>query len=502
MNRRVLVVDDSPDLLAGTRFFLRERFEVHTALGGSDALELCRTKGPYAVVVTDQDMPGMSGIEFLAQLRKDWPDTVRIMLTGYAELDVAVRALHEGAIFRFLAKPVPPVELCAAVEAAVERVGELEQERLVTEQLQLSRESLLSLTETLEKRMTDQLVRLGGLQQFASDLRDARSLRVIAGALAHAASKLTGGRAATARLEAPRTEGGIVEHAGPSPGAKIHTEPVVTDGRMLGHLEVDAWSRTLGPLNESDRRSLASLAATAAIAAHKVIHRAERDEAQHATIFALARLAEYRDDETGRHLERVSEYCRVLAHGLREDGHETSVITDSYVEDLVLSAPLHDIGKVGIPDAILHKPGPLDEAEWVIMRKHPTIGAETLRNVLESSGEQSFLRMAHEIAWCHHEKWDGSGYPRGLRQEEIPLAARIMALADCYDALTSRRPYKEEWTHAAARAWIVEQSGQHFDARLVSVFEKRADAFDEVRRRLADDERSIAAHAERASRVA
>ena len=280
------------------------------------------------------------------------------------------------------------------------------------------------------------------------------------------------------------------------------SEPIASGEFVLGHVTVEERTEQGHVLGEADRRTLASLAASTAVAAHSHIRLRERDDAQHATIFALARLAEYRDDETGKHLERVSEYCRLLAEGLREDGHHLGVITDPFVRDIVLSAPLHDIGKVGIPDSILLKPGPLTEEEWEVMRWHPTIGAETLRNTLETFGEQSFLRMALEIAWCHHEKWDGSGYPRGLHGEETPLAARIMALADCYDALTTKRPYKEAWPHEEAVAWISEQSGKHFDPRVVEAFEKRAQRFDEVRRNLADDGTALSPRAARSQPVA
>jgi Response regulator containing a CheY-like receiver domain and an HD-GYP domain len=128
-------------------------------------------------------------------------------------------------------------------------------------------------------------------------------------------------------------------------------------------------------------------------------------------------------------------------------------------------ALLHDIGKMGIPDAILLKPGPLDEKEWAIMRTHPTLAVELLRPI-------AFLAPALDIPWCHHEKWDGTGYPRGLRGEEIPLPARIFAVVDVYDALTSDRPYRAAWSQERALAYIREQAGRHFDPRVVEVFEQ------------------------------
>jgi putative two-component system response regulator len=232
--------------------------------------------------------------------------------------------------------------------------------------------------------------------------------------------------------------------------------------------------------------ALRAIASATAVACFNVLRRVERDEAQQATIVALARLAEQRDNETGKHLERVSQYCRLIAEGLREDGHFRESITDAWIDDLARSAPLHDIGKVGIPDAILLKPAKLTPEEWTIMKRHTEIGAATLREVIREDREQDFLRMSLEIAWCHHEKWDGSGYPRGLAGDDIPLSARIVAIADVYDALTTVRPYKDAWSHERAVEWIRQGAGTHFDPRAAQSFLARNARADFIRARLAD----------------
>jgi putative two-component system response regulator len=170
------------------------------------------------------------------------------------------------------------------------------------------------------------------------------------------------------------------------------------------------------------------------------------------------------------------------------------------VADLVRSSPLHDIGKVGIPDRILLKPGKLDAREWDIMRTHAELGARTLEEIIvHQENEQTFLEMSMRIAWCHHEKWDGTGYPRNLSGEQIPLEARILAIADVYDALTSRRPYKEPWLHAEAVRWIAEAAGSHFDPRCVRVFVRRNQEVDAVRQRLADTDEDLARLSHRAA---
>ncbi len=203
-------------------------------------------------------------------------------------------------------------------------------------------------------------------------------------------------------------------------------------------------------------------------------------------LFTLAKLAESRDSETGMHLERIAEYSRILGETMRRAGHASGIDT-TYVDWLATASQLHDIGKVAIPDAILRKAGPLTEAETRIMRAHSTIGGDTLRSVLDRySGAQAVLRMAMEIAYSHHERWDGNGYPRGLSGEQIPLAARIVALADAYDAITSRRPYKLAEPHDEALRRIDIDRGTHFDPEVVDAFDACKDAFEQVQRRMMD----------------
>ncbi len=206
--------------------------------------------------------------------------------------------------------------------------------------------------------------------------------------------------------------------------------------------------------------------------------------AQAATIFALATLAEHRDDDTGRHLERVAAYCRILAGDMRRTPRYAALLTDQYLDNLLRAAPLHDIGKVAIPDAILLKPGKLSAEEFEQMKRHTTIGADTLRAVRAQYPGNAFLTMGIEIAESHHEKWDGSGYQQGLVGEAIPVAARIVAVADVYDAVRSRRSYKPALPHAAAKDIIIEGRGAHFDPAVVDAFAARNDEFEAVRNAL------------------
>ncbi len=486
MKHKILVVDDMADILVGFRHILADAYEVHTAESGAEALELCREEGPFAVVLTDQGMPGMNGTELLAHMRRGWPDTVRVMMTGYANLELAIEALHEGAIFRFIQKPFRPQEILDVVEAAMERFDRLHEERVLTEQLQFSRESLLALTESLEHRLASQIGRMRGLQRFALDLARTRSLDDVAQQTASSASRLLSSRPVEVVLEDPNDGLRAQTLRGGELPREVHEETIQSLEETIGTIRVAARTKEGIPLDESDREILSSLACVGAIAASQLIALRARDLANDTTLCALERLAEHRDDETSKHLERLRLYSGLLAREMRTQPRFQATIDDVYVRELCAAAPLHDIGKVGIPDSILLKPGPLTQAEWEVMRKHTTIGARTLRNVMENTSETSVLRMAHEIAWAHHERWDGTGYPRGLTGAEIPLAARIVAVADCYDALTTWRPFRSPWTHDETVAFLREQSGRQFDPAIVEAFEICAEDFDRIRERMAD----------------
>lgn len=217
----------------------------------------------------------------------------------------------------------------------------------------------------------------------------------------------------------------------------------------------------------------------------------EISEAQLATINALSRMAESRDEDTGTHIERTQGFCKMLAQRLVGTGVFRDAIDDEFIEDIYHAAPLHDIGKVGIPDHILLKPGKLTKEEFESMKSHVNIGADTLAAVHRQYPKNGMLRMGIAIARHHHEKWDGSGYPDGLSGDAIPLPARIMALADVYDALRAKRPYKEPFDHYRATAIIFEGSGKHFDPRVVEAFKHIQADFLGLHERLTQDEPAV-----------
>jgi putative two-component system response regulator len=202
--------------------------------------------------------------------------------------------------------------------------------------------------------------------------------------------------------------------------------------------------------------------------------RAELDRSQRETIERLTRAAEFRDDETAAHLQRMSLYSRLLA---RRKG------LDDYTAELIrVASPMHDVGKIGIPDSILLKPGKLTRDEYEIMKQHAEIGYRIL-----SGSDSPLLELAASIARSHHEKWNGTGYPRGLAGDDIPIEGRIVAVADVFDALTSRRPYKKAWTLADAIALLQSGRGEHFDPEIIDIFLGSMDEVLEIRSRFRDD---------------
>jgi putative two-component system response regulator len=200
-------------------------------------------------------------------------------------------------------------------------------------------------------------------------------------------------------------------------------------------------------------------------------------ETRDVMIFAMAQLAESRDPETGAHLERVRAYSRLLAQHLSGVEKFRAEITTEYKRLIYLTSPLHDIGKVGIPDCVLLKPGRLNDQEFAIMKTHTTLGEQTMEAVLRQFPGVKFVQMGRDVAAGHHERFDGTGYPRGLSGESIPLCARIVAVADVYDALTSKRVYKEAFDHYVARSLIVGEAGTQFDPDVVDAFVKNEARF-------------------------
>ena len=265
--------------------------------------------------------------------------------------------------------------------------------------------------------------------------------------------------------------------------------PPVVLARVRNHLQLANARRELKLRNEDLEAKVEARTREIVQQSQELVRRTQEVmEVQDATISAFCALAETRDNETGNHIRRTQHYVKALAEHVCEHPRFRDELTDENIHLMYKSAPLHDIGKVAIPDSILRKPGKLTPEEWVVMRRHPVYGVEAINQTASQVHESSrhFLKYAREIANFHHERWDGKGYPQGLSGEAIPLSARLMAVADVYDALISRRSYKPPYTHQEALLIIREQHEGQFDPELLAAMFEIADTFDEIARRFSD----------------
>ena len=520
----VLAIDDSRDIHALLRPHVKdEGAELISAMDGATGLRLARDKRPDLILL-DVLMPEMDGFEVCGRLKLE-PVTAEIplvFLTGLSDPAAKRRALDQGAL-DFFSKPFDPNELRARVRATLRSVRQA-------------------------NHLKDQTHLLAQLYEYATALKSLRTVEAIAAATVDLAASLTSSRRVSLMLldqsasnlrmvHARGNEAGAIDADWRQPvGTGIAGQAiaqrraiVINSPEQLSHpssdvhrpsadrdqsaqfgqcyesdffasvpvvaVPLDANNAPIGVLNVTDRcdgkpyapeeiESLLCVAKTCGMALSGVLEHQSAEKTLDALIVGLASLAERRDLDTGLHLIRLSDFASILAHELSRNDKYGSVLIAQYIADLCRFIPLHDIGKVGIPDSILLKPGKLTVEEFEIMKTHCDIGAQTLRTVAAQLSENSSLQMAIDIVQSHHEKHDGSGYPRGLAGDAIPLAARITALVDVYDALTSDRPYHAAWPHAKVVDHIWRQSGTHFDPDLVAAFLVTASRFASVNWRL------------------
>lgn len=526
ISQKVLFVDDEVLLLEGVKRQLRREFDITVAEGGEAALSILSNEGPFAVVVSDYNMPGMDGIAFLNAVYQRYPYTVLVMLTGRAELDVAVNALHNAHIARFLNKPCPKEILQETLTDGLEQYRLRMSEQLLQVQLQQANQQLNQMNSQLETLVAQKTRALQFQYRYVANIAQMSNSQAIINALVVAVSELTGLQKITLWLS-PQLDGQFTCHyptasellafqAANCPEGVVaqtlrnkriwqHTtlaEPTPSkfdeslfNGQPLMSIPLHSKKGVLGLLNlaGSDAgietgtlEALTGMVDVTATALQSHWHREAFDDAQDAIINALAKLSEYRDPETGAHLQRLKIYCELICRFLAETEKYRDIVTPEFTQDLVRSSPLHDIGKVGIPDAILKKPGKLTPEEFEIMKTHAKIGGDTLRTVYDQYPSQSFIKCGMDVAYGHHEKWNGEGYPYGTQGASIPLVARILALVDVYDALTCRRVYKPPFSREQAKAIIIEGNGTHFDPDIVKAFLNNEAEFYQIADQYAD----------------
>ncbi len=517
---RVLIVDDDEKL----RFILRAHlkaagYEVAEAADGRAGLAAAVEFRPD-VIVMDITMPILDGITATRQIKAD-PRTAGcqvIMLTANSRTEDVIIGLDAGAT-EYVAKPFEVAELLARVRTAL--------------QLGRAHQQLDDLNSQLASEVHRKTRRLQILYHFNRSLSVAESVDEVLDLIVESARQATESRRISILMKADdgdselrcvravgispevverirlRPDDGIAgrvfssgatlvaERYGPS---RTQDDRYSSDAFLSTPLTSDSRStglQTLGVLNVTNKEDgvpfsdeeiecIRSIADAGAVALNSQIHRRRLKDSVRVLLLTLGRLAEYRDEETALHLERVREYARILARALVATPEYGEQVTPAFVDDIYQAAPLHDIGKVGIPDEILNKTGPLTTEEFNIMKNHTEIGRRVLQLAVAETGPVPLLQMCVDIAYGHHERYDGRGYPQGVSGDDIPLAARIIAAVDAYDAMTSRRCYKDPVPHEEAVERIRAAAGEHFDPVVADALIRNEAEFAETRRGLTD----------------
>jgi len=507
MRSIVLAVDPAPTVHRFLRTFLAtEPVELLSVNDGTTAMRTMEGRRVDLVLVA-LSLPDMSGFDLCERIKEN-PCTAVVPVMLMADNASRVEKIHglQVGAADFIAKPIDPCELMARLRAALrvrQMQRELEQQNAML--YQLHEFSLkLNAMETVEETLRAALICALSLTYssrgciLVPDPRGTGRLLVahMEGVRNRQASELAMpiGAPVSGHVFADNSLRVIndledladerAEDVAFLNGPPFVSLPLPSQRGSLGVLNVAGKLRE-SHYSDQDIRILRCVAATAGVAVESQQRRLRLDRTRDAALLGLAGLAEWRDPETGSHLERLREYAQLLAEGLAQTPKYARTIDRAFLQALSRSVPMHDIGKVAVPANVLLKPGKLTETEFDIMKTHTEVGAQVLRSMAERAGHDLFLDMAYEIAMRHHERYDGTGYPSGLAGDAIPLAARITAVADVYDALVTDRVYRKAWPHEKAVAYIRQNAGSHFDPDVVAVFLDRSDAFLQLKRNLA-----------------
>ncbi len=512
----ILVVDDEPTNRIVCRGCLEGAgYRVREAENGHDALDKIKEKHPD-VIIMDVMMPGMDGLECTRIIRSnsETQDIPVIVVSALARTQDIMAGLEAGAD-EYLAKPFRSSELVLRVQS----MARLHRERM----------DLLLSYEHRGKQMKI----LTRLVEFCRGVSNSKNINEILDHTVSAVADVTDCQrvsimlpdddkqflkiASSLGVDKELTHSVKVPVGAPISGQVFANAQAIVvnkeeeayprfddyDAQFFASIPLvstplDASGRTVGVLNTTEKKNGAPfetrdleyielISKVAGTAIHDLDMQEARNQASDSIMVGLAKLAEYRDNDTGRHLDRVTQFCSMLAETLRERPEFEDEIDDNFLSQIERSAPLHDIGKVAVPDEILLFPGKLNNEQRAVMQIHTIAGANTIQSLMEKAPGVDFLRMAMQIARSHHERFDGNGYPEGLRGKDIPLSARITAVADVYDALTTRRVYKEAFSHQKATTIILEGSGSQFDPEIVEAFMQREQDFAALAEKLADN---------------
>ncbi|HPM34118.1 MAG TPA: response regulator [Spirochaetota bacterium] len=521
---KILVVDDDINVNKTLSAFLKKLgYDILNAFNGAEAVSVLEKNADVDLVITDLKMPIMNGRELLSMMLERFNSVPRIVLTAVGSDEDIIHALKTGA-YDFLTKPVTDFNLLNhSVKRAIDRKKIGDEKDKANLQLEKMFEIISLLNQGLDiEEIFDKIdISLKSVIPFNSITlvsldHDEKSFHV---KLSHSDKVSPAKSGFRLKLEDTvfhnilRAKDVIIANDIDTFISKLNLPeetreiisketssavimPLFIENSIKGFLLF--LSEEPEPYNEEHLRFLKLIAGQISLSIQRgdltsqlemhtkhlehivKVRTHELLKTQKTTIFALSKLAETRDSETGEHLERMRNYCVLLAQIMKYSG-EYETITSEFMRNIYDSCILHDIGKVGIPDVILLKPTALNHEEFEIIKTHTVIGYNALNDASKTLGDNSFLDMAKDIALYHHERWDGLGYPEGRHGENIPIVARIVTIGDVYDALTSKRPYKEAIPHEET-VEIMRQEAFRFDPRIFKLFLYNHEDFDRIRR--------------------
>lgn len=468
--KRILIVEDEVQLA----FILKQSLEfndflVDMAHNVNDGIKMLETN-QYHCVVSDYFLPQQSGEELFKFVTEHDIVLPFIFMTGSPSLDFAVNFLKQGGA-EYISKPF---NLNDFVEKVREVIAKFEE-----------RQSQEQYFDSLQQKLDDRVKEITIYQDIFHSSGDGifiMGMNMVIVKCNPALLNITGfnNREVLAHFN-------DIFKPLDKDSEKLSEGLNLLESNGAWHDEIEFLTRdkqiyqsliSLSKVNDENGNTFAFMGSIKDVTKIKqmeknlLISLQRTTTAQEAIIFGLAKLAESRDPDTGGHLERIRSYCQLIANQLKDGGYFSDVIDETFINALYITAPLHDIGKVGIPDSVLLKRGDLSAEEFELMKQHTVIGAETLQAIANEFGGIEYLKIGIEIAIAHHERWDGEGYPFSLKGKEIPLAARILAIADVYDALTTERVYKKALSHNESIEMMMGDSNSHFDPVLLEVFHK------------------------------
>ena len=502
---KLLIVDDVSENLHAMTNILREKYAVVVTTNGEKALELASREPQPVLILLDIKMPGMDGYDVLKRLKAN-PDTIDIPVIFISALNEAAdeaKGLKLGAA-DYISKPINPELLHLRISTQLELLRfrkKIVQAHLYKPLFNILvvddiPENIHELVAILDAEF-NVMVANNGQKAIEIALSTNPPDLILMDVMM---PELDGFETCRRLKDNPQSrdipllfitvlEGSDDEERGLTLGAEdfIHKPfvPSVVLARIRNHLRLGHATQQLKLRNHDLELKVSERTREIIRQSEEIISQKQTlIAAQDATIMSFRMLAGTRDNETGAHIARTQNYVRTLAEHLCKHPRFKNFLDDEIITLLYKSAPLHDIGKVGIPDAVLHKPDKLNAEEWAIMKRHCEMG----RDAIVSSRELNFLHYAREIAFTHHERWDGTGYPQGLAGETIPMSGRLMAIADVYDALISKRVYKPAFSHEQALSMMASERGKHFDPDMLDAMLEIADKFKAIAQRFQCEE--------------